>query len=495
MISKKRFLKNIKTVKIALEDKLITPARASELIESIERQWICDDILRWGKYYLGDKFNLPFCYELHDYLVDTATEPFTDTLAPRGHAKTTIRCVLIPLYLALEKPLKFRHFLNIQSTSTKSSAINLSIRTELEENELIIRDYGNQVTREKWTERQFVLANGTIFSAVGSGESVRGLNYRNIRPDYVMADDLYDEDSVENPAMVQKINRWFWSSIYKCVALGREVCFHITGTAINKEDLMHTLSKNHLWKFRKFQAVKDWETGDVLWPEAINIEKLREDKLVMGSIIFERELQNNVRDDSTSIIKSSYIKYYDGRIFPTKFEAERIAKENNLPEIPEHYTKKMLGIDPAEKTKELNDFTGKVAIYKTNLMNYYIFEARNDKMSQNSNLLDIKALHDRIGFDEAPFETNKAFGLFEELQRTTNVPVREVIASKDKLTRLIGVSPKFENGKVLISMLIPEAIRTELVDQLINNTPPHDDMRDAVVNCLEDKVSDFYFGG
>ena len=47
-------------------------------------------------------------------------------------------------------------------------------------------------------------------------------------------------------------------------------------------------------------------------------------------------------------------------------------------------------------------------------------------------------------------------------------------------------SGKFENGKVFISMLIKEDLRTELVEQLTLNKPNHDDISDAVINLLEE---------
>lgn len=497
MVSNSDLKRRLKVVRNALDSGLIDTAEAEQLVKELEFIVRQGDVLEWGRYYMPDKFELPFCEELHRYLVDTCEDEFTDTLAPRGHAKTTIRCVLIPLYLALNKPGLFRHYLNIQSTSTKAAAINLAIRTELEQNERIRADYGDQVTKDKWTEKQFVMANGTVFTAIGSGESVRGINYRNIRPDYVLADDLYDEDCIENPNLVRKINRWFWSSIYKCVAMGRKVCFHITGTAINRDDLMHTLAKNDRWKFRKFQAVIDWDNGGLLWHEnpGNTIEKQRQDKADMGSIIYSREMQNDVRDDETSIIKHGDIRFYDGRQFPSKAESERIKKDEHLPEIPEYVVWNRGWVDPAEKEKEVNDFTARISAVKTNLGNYYIYDADNDKRSFHANKTEIVAWARRCGLQKFGIETNKGQALYDEIRRTTDLPVDGKHETKDKITRKLAQSAKFENHKVFISMLIPEPLRNEIVDQLTTNKPPHDDLSDAVINILEyDNKRDLFIG-
>ena len=151
------------------------------------------DILNWGRILFPDKFNLPFCQELHNYFIEIAHEPFTDTLAPRGHAKTAIKCFLIPLFIALTEPNRYKHYLNIQKTSSKAVTVNLNIRNELELNELLVEVYGDQRT-DKWTEKQFVMKNGVIFSSLGAGDSIRGIQVSNKRPDYIVLDDMYDDE-------------------------------------------------------------------------------------------------------------------------------------------------------------------------------------------------------------------------------------------------------------------------------------------------------------
>jgi predicted phage terminase large subunit-like protein len=440
----------------------------SKKLDDLEIKDRASNILTWGKYYFPDKFTLDFCLELHEYLVSIADEPFTDTLAPRGHAKTTIKCFLIPLFYALNEPDKFRHYVNIQSTATKAIAVNLSIREELEKNELLLRDYGDMVTKEKWTEKQFVLANGVVFTAVGAGESFRGKNYRNIRPDYIILDDLYDEDDMENPEGIAKKNRWFWGTIYKSTAIGKKTCIHIQGTAIHSSDLMHQLKKSSRWIFRKFTACV-FETGYVLWKENNTLEKLIADREDMGSIIFNREMLNELRDDHASIIKSSYIQVIDELPAGLSFEY------------------RVGAIDPAEKTKEINDYTAKVVLYVTKERDVYIVDIRNDKFTFHENKLDAIEMHQKHNLAIVPFETNKAYGLYEELQRTTGVPVRERITTKDKITRLISVSAFFENKKVFfVKKNIKEKLLTEAIEQCIYNAPTHDDIRDAIVLGLEE---------
>ena len=99
-----------------LKSQLLYEARK----EAVKRFAKKGDILNWGKFLFPDKFSLPFCMELHKHFIDTFEDKLTRTLAPRGHAKTTIEGFLLPMFYALEKPEVFQHFLNVQNTSSKA---------------------------------------------------------------------------------------------------------------------------------------------------------------------------------------------------------------------------------------------------------------------------------------------------------------------------------------------------------------------------------------
>lgn len=267
------------------------------------------DILGWGKCLFPDKFELPFCHKLHGYFVEIRGEPFTDTEAPRNHSKTTIKCFLIPIFQALEEPKIFRHYLNIQATKDKALAINVAIKNELELNELLRELYGDQIGA-RWADAQFVLKSGVIFSAIGAGQSVRGVNYLSRRPDYIIVDDLYDEDDIYSPEATQKKNKWFWGSLYLARAKSRRCSIHVQGTAINPYDLLDELKGKPGVRDRSFKAIEDDDTGIVLWPELNTIQSLRADRTFMGPIIFAREMQNERMDEKTTILKRSYWQFY-----------------------------------------------------------------------------------------------------------------------------------------------------------------------------------------
>jgi len=465
-------LNDLEIIEKSLKKNLIKKEEAIFLLGMIERREREKDILEWGKYYFPTKFEKSFCFDLHNYFCAVRKEAFTNTLAPRNHAKTTIQCFLIPLYQALVEPGEFKHYLNVQNTSTKAVNVNLSIRFELENNEKIIRDYGYQVHPTKWTEKQFVLKNGVIFSSIGTGDSVRGINYNNVRPDYIIIDDLYEDDAIENINRIFKIERWFWGSIYPAKANTKKTSIHVQGTAINRNDLMHKLFENPDVISRKFQAIINIDEKKTLW---FDFNQLLADKEKMGSIIFEREWQNNCRDDQTAIIKEGWLKFYDS------FVGEQI-------------TRKIGAFDPAIGKATHNDYSAKVLIYVSKDLNYYIHDVRCAKYSFNENIEEIKSWHALESFDIFKIEEISGFQAFgQELIRTTRIPVKEIKFVKDKITRKQTISHLFENGKVFINKQIGTKhldnhrnLLNETIYQLINNTPENDDISDAIILGLEE---------
>jgi predicted phage terminase large subunit-like protein len=180
-------------------------------------------------------------------------------------------------------------------------------------------------------------------------------------------------------------------------------------------------------------------------------------------------MQNDCRDDETSIIKLSYIKYFNGAI-P---KDEKIVWYR-------------LGVDPAIGEKQTNDDTGMVLCAKTDHGNYYILDVKGAKNTLHKTIQSIGRYHDLYGVDLVVLEAIAAFkGMAQEIRRTTNVPLKEIKSVPDKVTRLTNQQAKFENGYIHISMDIEERIRETLVEQLINNTPAHDDLRDALMCVLE----------
>lgn len=328
------------------------------------------DVLSWGRAVMPEIFYLPYCQEFHRYLVDIRGIEFTSTKGPRNHAKTSIGDVLIPMFQALEEPQDFQHYLTVQGSEQKALSLNRSIKTEIEMNEVIQELYGDQVG-DRWTDQQFELANGVVFTAVSTGTSMRGLIYKNRRPDYIMPDDLYSEEHINNPDATKKVAEWFWGTLYPARAKTKRWAIHVTGTAINQYDLLTQMEKDSKTEdgnnivCRTFKAIKDFKTREVLWPELHGAngqdpyESVMMDFRRMGTHIAMRELQNEPRDEASAIIKREWLYPESGA---TNWEYDpdtlKFDKHHFLAAV-------LLCMDPSIGEKMENDSSGTALIWKT----------------------------------------------------------------------------------------------------------------------------------
>lgn len=445
------------------------------------------DVLGWGKAVMPHKFTLPFC-PLHEYIVETRKAPVQSLKAPRGHSKTTIGCTLVPLYQALEEPRKpFDFYLNIQATDMKALAINRSIKAELESNDCLRYLYGNQVGL-RWADEEAVTKGGIVFKAAGAGVSLRGIQYHNRRPNYVRADDLFDEQAIHSIDQTIKTSDWVKSVLYKTLARGRPTVFCVQGTMINKADILLAMEKWPGCTSKTFQALLP--NGSSLWPELYTPAQLAEERERLGTIIFNREMQNICTDDSEAIVKSAWLK---------DWEYDPVVHWARLPQGM-RAVGAVLGCDPSTGEKEVGDPAGFCVMVETNgpgsRKDYWIEALENRVLSWDERLSQLERMNSFQNARGPEFRIKRVFieaiGGFKDFgnqaKLKTGLPVELVTWVKGKKANLSTKSGHFEFGRVHISRAIPQQMRDEIFDQITQNEPQHDDLRDSVLLCLESPV-------
>ena len=442
------------------------------------------DVLGWGKALMPDKFKLPFC-RLHEYLAAHRGDEMSALEAARGHAKTAIGCMLAPMFQALAEPGRFQHFLQVQATDDKALSVNSSIKMELEQNDLIRRLYGDQVGRDRWTNGQFVLRNGACFTAVGAGQSIRGINYRNRRPDNILVDDLYNEEDIHSPESTEKKNAWFWSTLYPARARDRRSSIKITGTPVNTEDLLAQLKGREGWSHATFRAAEDLDRGPALWPELVSLEQLRRDAASMPPTIFARELMCERLDDASSIVKGEWLQSWE-------YDPADLRFGEGL-----RYLGCTLGIDPSIGKKAENDPAGYALVIKAQRPGaarpeYYVEALTNRCMPQQERLDVAKAYCAGRPFERPVTAVNveciSGFQDFGDLvAKNVAVPCNLITKVPDKITHLERKSHYFQNRRIFLNRNIEPELKKALVHQLTTNHPKHDDLRDALLHALDDE--------
>lgn len=463
-------------------------------VEAARRFAAAKDVLNWARVTMPEKFYRPFCRELHQYFVDIRHAEISSTVAPRGHAKTIIKCCVIPMFLGLEEPDSYNYFANVQNTTTKAVAVNFAIKYELEHNEVLRALYGDQVSAEKWTDAQFMLKNGVVFQGLGAGESIRGLQFLNRRPTYLIVDDLYSEDNLEHPDSIETVNRWFWSSLWPTRAKGKNTSFQVQGTAIGTNDIMAKLGEMPGVVHREFAAY-DEKTERVLWPELNTLAQLKQDRERMGSAIFDREMQGKRRNTADSIVKEHWLNGWE---YDPAVKWANLARDFG-PATQVRILGSTLACDPSTGKDEGDPAAFAIGVEtlgpgsKKELWIEALEEGQLSFDGRLAKLEQLKAQHAGRLPDPA-FRLRRAYvesiGGFADFgnqaKLKTGLPIELVTFVKGKVANLAAKSGAFEFGRVHVSTAVPKALRERLKDQLLINAPVHDDLRDAVLMLLED---------
>ena len=161
---------------------------------------------------------------------------------PRGHAKSTHMDIFVPLWLMFQ-PKRLINFMVVVGKSEDSATRLLGdIQAELEHNQRIIADFGKQQGNASWQDGEFKAANGVKFLACGRGQSPRGLRDREARPDYIVIDDLDDDELCRNEKRVHDITDWVKEALFGALDVGRGR-FIMVGNLISKNSVLANLTK------------------------------------------------------------------------------------------------------------------------------------------------------------------------------------------------------------------------------------------------------------
>lgn len=311
------------------------------------------DLLFFCKTYLPHYFSVEFgdfheewesLTELRDQAVFVA--------APREHAKSTFftfGVVLRNICFAL------RHFqLIISDTNDQATGFTIPIRAELEQNQRIIHDFGNltsPIGRRTilWKKNDLATTNNVRVLARGRGEKVRGLKFRQWRPDFAVVDDFENDENVENPELVKKGMRWLKRAVIG--SMGKGFTFLMIGNLFHPKSVLAQFMTEKdedgslLHVSRKYDCWLDYGKPDQrpLWPALWSAERLEQKRRTIGTVDFNAEMRN-LTGAEESPFKEEWFKYYE---------------ESEIEGLP---LTTASGVDPSAKSGENNDFKAVITV-------------------------------------------------------------------------------------------------------------------------------------
>lgn len=408
--------------------------------------------------YLAHHFTSPFC-ELHRDIFTAVDERRTGKrfarIAPRKMGKTTIIDLALPL---MELAYQRKFYVLIIGESADTAEANLAtLAHEIETNELLIQDFPHlrpaMDTRGqtvKWTDRQIVLANFATVRAKGLGARMRGMKYRQRRPDLAILDDPESPETADTFLKRERHKRWFGGTF---MGLGtKDWDIYVIGNLPHHDCLIADLVKDSgwdgkLWRAENIARRKDERyrlgntkfDGSALWPEEWPLDRLEKYKKEpnVGELGYAREMMNDPREEENKPFNVH--------------EFELIAWKRGDPRTP--YVEMVIAVDPAggenpgEMRKGKRDFAAIVAMGRARGNKHYdVLDVILKKVLPDAQIQLILDMYTRYGctivVEENMYKNLYASSLLKAGSERGLFPiVHAVSATQNKMTRILSLQP------------------------------------------------------
>ena len=251
----------------------------------------------------------------------------------RGAAKSTHLDIFIPLWLKCQEVKQLNVMVLVGKSEDNANTLLADIQAELQFNQRYIHDFGQQYNNGSWEEGKFVTKDGTAFFARGRGQSPRGLRHRNHRPDYIVIDDLDDDELCENPARVTRLTKWVKEALFGALDGGRGR-FIMVGNLIAKNSVLANIAATdgvHV------SQVNIWDkNGNVSWAAKWTPDEVKDIERFQGYRSFQKEYMNNPITEG-AVFRQDWIKW------------------GKLPDLKK-FEELVLYIDPSFKGTTKNDY-------------------------------------------------------------------------------------------------------------------------------------------
>lgn len=425
--------------------------------------------------------------------------------APRGHAKSTIVSKIFPIWCIVYQ--KKNYIVIISKTSTVAEDFLADIKDELVNNPMIKEDFGNLVG-ETWRTDKIVTSTGICVTALGARKQVRGLIYRQYRPDLFLVDDLEDDELIRIEEQRSKLKNWFFKAVMK--AGDKHTDFFVVGTILHYDSLLADLiEKTPGFEAKKYRAIIKWSESPKWddWERIITDLNIKKDEREEQAYKFFLENKEEMLEN-TEVLWPEKHSYYDLMVMMVSEGRSSFASEmQNDPVNPEDnpfnkvFTYKdeevadakanwiwYGALDPAMGKSRTADFAVIITVgldSRTGQM--YVEDCWAKKCPIEQTVDQVIERGKIYPYYRFGVETNAAQIVFKRrieeksAEARVYIPTVENYAAGDKDARIRSLQPYIENGYIKINEKLTYLI------QLLKNYP-HVSKVDPL-DCLQQCVS------
>ncbi len=419
----------------------------------------------------------PFHRELFQLAEDERNKTIV-IMGARNSAKSAIMNTALAVWSVLG--VQKKHLVVIVSrTEQKAKQHFLNIRTELETNMLLKSDRGPLKTAEaRWGPVLELEKYDAYITYASAEQDVRGIRYKQYRPDLIIADDIEDSASVKTIDGRNKTYDWLVRDTIPASDL-EKLRLVLLGTLLHEDSVMMRFKKDIIAKkrdgiYREYPLMD--AVGNILWKgkypneAAIEAERMR----VGNDKAWAQEFLLRIVSDHERVVHPEWIHY--GECPPAT--------------VANKYRGAYIGIDPAISEEKKAACTAMVVIkvfgWGEDMRIYVQPYPVNERIGLPTIIERAKALSNnyakaKIYVEDVGFQK----GLVQVLndQGYLTVGVRP---QGDKRARLALISHHIKNGTVLFAPRGNE----EIVMQVVNfGSEDYMDLTDALSMLIPEIVN------
>ncbi|MBL4591179.1 MAG: phage terminase large subunit [Phycisphaerales bacterium] len=358
-------------------------------------------------------------------------------------------------------------------SDTEGQAVQFlgDIKIELTENESLTGLFG-KVTLIKDSEANIIaqMEDGYQFRIIakGSEQKVRGLKWRNRRPDLIIGDDLESDEQVMSKDRREKFRNWVYKALLPCGSDTARV--RIVGTILHMDSLLERLMSDSSWKTRRFAAHNE-DFSEILWPEKFSKERLL--KIRQGYI--EQGMPEGYSQE--------YLNY------PIDEENAYFRREDflsyNVEDLDGVHLYYYSAIDFAISDKERADYTVIITVGIDSDNKMYVVDVRRGRWDSLEIIEEMFSVHARYKPEIFTLEAGaiqKAIGAFlkkEMYDRSIFLNLNPLVPVRDKQTRARSIQARMRMGGIYFNK--EASWYADLESEMITfPRAAHDDQVDAL---------------
>lgn len=164
-----------------------------------------------------------------------------------------------------------RNVLMISDNESNAKRFLLPYKVQLESNDRIINDYGEQKNLGQWEAGEFVTRGGASFRAIGAGQNPRGSNNDSVRPDIILVEDIDTDEECRNKQRIKDKVKWLFEAVYATRSISKPLLWIACGNIIAKFCSITEMAK--MADRHEIVNIRD-EKGKSTWPQKNSEEQI-----------------------------------------------------------------------------------------------------------------------------------------------------------------------------------------------------------------------------